>query len=151
MNSYVPEQNTNLAMTFGTCYSLHINLLGKPDSNWSNFSWIKRQTNSWMPLTRKPAGGLAILLRCYYKVMTTCWISKPKHQCWIRTTISALVKVIVNAISKSPPIWTDTGKAPVCCNLSKTATKHTVPECAHTHSEGRKVWQTQGRHMWSTR
>lgn len=57
MNSYVPEQNTNLAMMFGTCYSLHINLLGKPDSNWNNFSWIKRQTNSSMPLTSKHARG----------------------------------------------------------------------------------------------
>lgn len=57
MNSYVPEQNTNLAMMFGTCYSLHINLLGQPASNWNNFSWIKRQTNSSMPLTCKPARG----------------------------------------------------------------------------------------------
>lgn len=57
MNSYVPEQNTNLAMMFGTCYSLHINLLGKPDSNWNNFSWIKAQTNSLMPLTSKHARG----------------------------------------------------------------------------------------------
>jgi len=32
MNSHVPEQNTNLATMFGTSYSLHINLLGRPDS-----------------------------------------------------------------------------------------------------------------------
>lgn len=57
MNSYVPEQNTNLAMMFGTCYSLHINLLGKVDSNRNNFSWIKAQTNSSMTLMSKHAGG----------------------------------------------------------------------------------------------
>lgn len=77
--------------------------------------------------------------------MTICWISKPKHQCWIKTTISTLVKVIVNAISKSLPIWKDTGKPPVCCGLSNTAKKQTVLEGANTHSGGSKVWQGQGR------
>lgn len=32
MNSYVPEQKTDLATMFGTIYSLCINLLGKPDN-----------------------------------------------------------------------------------------------------------------------
>lgn len=32
MNSYAPEQKTDLATMFGTIYSLRINLLGRPDN-----------------------------------------------------------------------------------------------------------------------
>lgn len=147
MNSYVPEQNTNLAMMFGTCHSLHINLLGKPDSNWNNFSWIKAQTNSSMPLTSKHARGSGniseMLLRGH------------DHLLNIKAQTSPLY-----SDHNIYPIWSDTE-----CNQQKPIqTEETLgshlfavafqiqpqsKQCwsAHTHtqSEGSKVWQTQGR------